>query len=78
MNNNTVMVSVILLIQQESVYLTECIDSIVSQSFDDWELICVAVKHDKASQDTIRMYMEAAGQPVLGRCLGSLRGRAAH
>jgi len=56
--NKTAKVSIIIAIFQVSKYLKECLESVVNQTYENLEIICVVGNTDKASMDIVADYAE--------------------
>lgn len=56
MENNNSKVSIIIAIYKVSMYLRQCLDSIVNQTYRNLEIICVVGKTDTESMDIVEEY----------------------
>ena len=56
MKNNNIKISVILSVYNVEKYLNECIDSILNQTFKDFELICINDSSTDRSLDILNDY----------------------
>lgn len=56
MENNNIKISVILSVYNVEKYLNECIDSILNQTFKDFELICINDSSTDRSLDILNDY----------------------
>lgn len=59
---NTPLVSVIVPVHNTAKYLSECLDSVISQTFSDVEIICVDDGSTDNSLDVIRLYEKKDGR----------------
>lgn len=85
MNRNIPAVSIIIPMYNSEKYIADCLDSILAQTFDDYEVIVVDDASTDSSRDIVKSYLpkfqkgggRASQAYLLGKKFRRLSGRSA-